>query len=72
MDRLPLHAPLPKRDLPTGARRPEQRADGYVATAVSGVVTYREGELSGALPRRLVRGAKPRAGGFRATEAVAG
>ena len=33
-----------------------QRADGYVATIVSGTVTYRRGEPTGALPGRLVRG----------------
>ena len=37
-----------------------QKADGYVATVVSGVVTYREGEPTGALPGKLVRGAQPR------------
>lgn len=59
MNRIHLHAPLPRRDLPTGARRLEQQADGYVATIVSGVVIAREGEPTGALPGRLVRGAKP-------------
>jgi len=59
MDRLRLHAPRPTRDLPTGARRLEQRADGYVATVVSGTVTYREGQPTGALPGRLVRGGRP-------------
>jgi N-acyl-D-aspartate/D-glutamate deacylase len=33
-----------------------QLAEGYVATIVSGVVTYRDGEPTGALPGRLVRG----------------
>jgi N-acyl-D-amino-acid deacylase len=59
LDRLHLHAPLPAYDLPTGARRLTQRADGYVATIVSGEITYRDGEHSGALPGRLVRGARP-------------
>jgi len=58
LDRLHLYAPLPTYDLPTGARRLSQRADGYVATIVSGQVTYRGGEHTGALPGRLVRGAK--------------
>jgi len=35
-----------------------QRADGYVATIVSGKVTYKDGEPTGALPGRLIRGAK--------------
>jgi N-acyl-D-aspartate/D-glutamate deacylase len=35
-----------------------QNADGYVATIVSGVVTTRDGTPTGALPGRLIRGAK--------------
>ncbi|ARR56707.1 amidohydrolase [Rhizorhabdus wittichii DC-6] len=58
MDRLHLHAPHASYDLPTGGRRLSQRADGYEATIVSGVVTYRNGEPTGALPGRLVRGGR--------------
>lgn len=58
-DRLQLHAPFVVRDLPAGGRRLMQYADGYVATVKSGVVTYRNGEFTGALPGRLVRGAQP-------------
>jgi N-acyl-D-amino-acid deacylase len=57
-DRLYLHAPYPVRDLPSGGRRLMQRADGYVATVKSGTVTYRDGEFTGALPGRLIRGAQ--------------
>jgi N-acyl-D-aspartate/D-glutamate deacylase len=57
-ERLHLHAPVPTYDLPTGARRLSQKADGYVATIVSGEVTYRDGEHTGALPGRLVRGGR--------------
>jgi N-acyl-D-aspartate/D-glutamate deacylase len=35
-----------------------QRAAGYVATVKSGVVTFRDGEDTGARPGRLVRGAR--------------
>lgn len=56
LEALHLYAPLPTYDLPTGGRRLSQQADGYVATIVSGKVTYREGEHTGALPGRLVRG----------------
>jgi N-acyl-D-amino-acid deacylase len=56
--RLHLHAPRTKRDLPAHGRRLTQKADGYVATIVSGQVTYREGEPTGHLPGRLVRGAR--------------
>ena len=45
-------------DLPTGGRRLIQRADGYTATIVAGDVTYRDGEPTGALPGRLLRGAQ--------------
>jgi N-acyl-D-aspartate/D-glutamate deacylase len=56
--RLHLHRPSVVRDLPAGGKRLRQGADGYVATIVSGAVTYRDGEPSGALPGRLVRGAR--------------
>jgi N-acyl-D-aspartate/D-glutamate deacylase len=56
---LKLHAPGVSYDLPAGGRRLTQKADGYVATVVAGVVTYRDGEPTGALPGRLVRGAQP-------------
>jgi N-acyl-D-amino-acid deacylase len=54
-DRLKLHAPRPVYDLPGGGRRLRQRADGYIATMVSGQVTYREGRRTDALPGRLIR-----------------
>ena len=57
-DRLQLHAPHAVYDLPAGGRRLAQRADGYEATIVSGVVTYRRGRPTGELPGRLVRGAR--------------
>jgi N-acyl-D-aspartate/D-glutamate deacylase len=58
-DRLTLHAPDVAYDLPAGGRRLVQRADGYVATVVSGAIVYRDGEPTGALPGRLVRGPQP-------------
>jgi N-acyl-D-amino-acid deacylase len=42
--------------LPAGGKRMIQNADGYTVTIVSGVVTYRAGASTGALPGRLVRG----------------
>ena len=54
--RLQVHVPTVVHDLPAGGRRMHQRATGYVATIVSGTVTYRDGEATGALPGRLVRG----------------
>ena len=46
-------------DLPAGGRRLLQKASGYVATIVSGTVTYRNGAATGALPGRLVNGQRP-------------
>jgi N-acyl-D-aspartate/D-glutamate deacylase len=57
-DRLTLHAPHVVYDLPAGGRRLMQEADGYVATIVSGTVTARDGASTGALPGRLIRGAR--------------
>jgi N-acyl-D-aspartate/D-glutamate deacylase len=56
--RLELALPEVAHDLPAGARRLVQRARGYDATIVSGEVTFRAGEHTGALPGRLVRGAR--------------
>ncbi|MBI1197602.1 MAG: amidohydrolase family protein [Phenylobacterium sp.] len=56
-DHLKLKAPQVTYDLPTGGRRLIQRAEGYTATVVAGQVTYRDGEPTGALPGRLLRGA---------------
>jgi N-acyl-D-amino-acid deacylase len=58
LDRLHLHAPRASYDLPAGGRRLSQQADGYRATVVSGALTYRDGRATGALPGRLVRGAR--------------
>lgn len=55
-DRLRLHPPEVHHDLPKGGRRLMQRIDGYEATIVSGAVTRRHGEATGARPGRLVRG----------------
>ena len=57
-DRLSLHSPQVVYDLPSGGRRVIQKAAGYEATIVSGIPVYREGEATGALPGRLVRGAQ--------------
>ncbi|TXL73474.1 amidohydrolase family protein [Vineibacter terrae] len=57
-DRLTLHAPEVVYDLPTGGRRLTQRAEGYEAAIISGVITQRGGVATGALPGRLVRGAQ--------------
>jgi len=55
---LRLHAPEMKADLPAGGRRFVQGADGYLATIVAGQIVWRNGEPTGNLPGRLVRGAQ--------------
>ena len=57
-DRLQLGNPEVVDDLPAGGRRLLQGAIGYVATIKSGVITFDEGEDTGARPGRLVRGAR--------------
>lgn len=55
-DKLRIHAPEVRYDLPMGGRRLVQRIDGYAATFVSGAAVRRSGVATGALPGRLVRG----------------
>lgn len=57
--RLRVGMPAMSADLPAGGRRLLQPAEGYVATIVSGQVTYRDGQATAALPGRLVRGRQP-------------
>jgi N-acyl-D-aspartate/D-glutamate deacylase len=54
-DKLRLHEPRLVNDLPAGAVRVKQDADGYVATLVTGVVTTRNGQDTGERPGRLLR-----------------
>ncbi|MCZ8382356.1 amidohydrolase family protein [Mycobacterium sp. CPCC 205372] len=58
-DALRLHKPVVAHDLPAGGRRLDQRADGYVATVVSGEVIAEHGAPTAARPGRLVRGRRP-------------
>ncbi len=55
-DALRLDEPVMVYDLPAGGKRLVQRAHGYRATLCHGVVTYEDGEHTGAYPGRLVRG----------------
>ena len=55
-DNLQIGAARIVHDLPAGGKRLVQRASGYVHTIVAGVETYHDGEPTGALPGRLVRG----------------
>jgi len=56
LDRLTLHLPEVRHDLPAGGRRLVQQAEGYRHTVVAGQETYRDGEATDALPGRLIRG----------------
>jgi N-acyl-D-amino-acid deacylase len=55
---LQLHRPALVTDLPGGASRLIQRADGYAATIKSGQVTFDGGQDTGARPGALLRGAR--------------
>jgi len=57
-EHLRLHDPQMVYDLPAGGKRIIQQASGYVLTACAGEVTYEDGEHTGALPGRLVRGGR--------------
>ena len=56
MDTLMVEPPTMAFDLPAGGKRLLQRARGYRHTFVNGIETYADGEFTGALPGRLVRG----------------
>jgi len=56
---LRLHKPVIVNDLPSGGRRLDQTADGYVATVVSGEVIAGRGVPTDARPGRLIRGRQP-------------
>ena len=57
-DALKLYQPEMVYDLPGGGKRLVQRAAGYKMTICSGEVTYENGESTGAMPGRLIRGGK--------------
>ncbi len=55
-ENLVPHEPTVVNDLPAGGRRLVQRATGYDVTIVSGRIAFRDGEPTGELNGRLVRG----------------
>ncbi|MGI8794573.1 MAG: N-acyl-D-amino-acid deacylase family protein [Acidimicrobiales bacterium] len=57
-ERLTLRPPKMHFDLPAGGKRLLQTAEGYLHTFVNGTETYTNGAPTGALPGRLVRGAR--------------
>jgi N-acyl-D-aspartate/D-glutamate deacylase len=58
LEGMVLHRPEMVYDLPGGARRLLQSADGYDATIVAGEVIMRDGVATGARPGKLIRGAR--------------
>ena len=60
-DRLRIPPPYVAFDLPAGGRRLVQTAEGYRATFKSGQTIMENGERTGALPGRLLRGPQRRA-----------
>jgi len=55
-DRVAPLMPEVVNDLPAGARRLRQKATGFGASVVNGQVVLRDGEHTGALPGRVLRG----------------
>ncbi len=55
-DNLRMTQPRTVYDLPSGAGRLEQPTEGFLATVVSGAVTYENGDPTEMLPGKLVRG----------------
>jgi len=55
-DKVSPQMPTVEHDLPGGARRLKQKAEGIKATIVNGEVLLRNNEHTGALPGRLLRG----------------
>jgi N-acyl-D-aspartate/D-glutamate deacylase len=56
LDALKILPPEMAFDLPASGRRLIQRAEGYRATIVSGVVTFEDGVATGEMPGKLIRG----------------
>jgi N-acyl-D-aspartate/D-glutamate deacylase len=56
LDAIKLGKPWLAFDLPAGGKRLLQKAEGYVCTIKTGVVTFRDGQWTGATPGGLIRG----------------
>jgi N-acyl-D-aspartate/D-glutamate deacylase len=59
LDALGCRPPRIVHDLPAGGRRLVQDATGYRLTIKHGVPTFEDGQHTGALPARLMRGTRP-------------
>jgi N-acyl-D-aspartate/D-glutamate deacylase len=60
-ERITPTLPVLDYDLPAGARRLKQKADGMMASVVNGQIVLRNNEPTGALPGQLLRGPLARA-----------
>lgn len=58
-DNLRLGVPQVVYDLPAGGKRLLQHATGYKATLKSGQIILQDGQPTGALPGKLIRGSQP-------------
>lgn len=56
LDRIKLGKPWLAFDLPAGGKRLLQKAEGYDCTIKNGVVTFKNGDWTGATPGGLIRG----------------
>lgn len=56
LDAVKLGKPWLAFDLPAGGKRLLQRAEGYLCTIKGGVVTFEDGQWTGATPGSLIRG----------------
>ena len=56
LNNMRLHPPHMVNDLPANGRRLMQTADGYLATVIAGATSWRNGEATGAMPGKLIRG----------------
>lgn len=56
LDKVKLGKPWLAFDLPAGGKRLLQKAEGYVCTIKTGVVTFKDGAWTGATPGGLIRG----------------
>lgn len=59
-DKIAPRMPEVVNDLPAGARRLKQYADGLKATVINGEIVLKDNEHTGALPGRLMRGSHAR------------
>ena len=60
---LKLEKPEMIYDLPANGKRLVQKAQGYRMTIKAGVITYENGDHTGALPGKLIRGGQSQPSG---------